>query len=207
MTIELQEIVKPAPFAHLKTRGARPTAKKVAEDKDDDKKEPEDEKDAKACPKVEDEDTDAKKAEDEKPEDKDDEKDEKGKKAKGKKKVKAEDDEKDDEKAEDKQEDDDDEKKEDARKAERSRIKSIMAHGGAQAEYLAYETDLSVEVALGILAKAPEAKKQGLSEKMETVPAATLIPGDPNAKAEDNLPTDPRAREIVLAGQWRRGKI
>ena len=201
MTLELTEIVKPTPFAHMKKSAiVRPIAAKKAEDDEEKKKDPEDDKEDKkdSKKKVEDNDGDQSKAED-KPED--DDKDSK----KGKKKVKAEDDDDDGDEDEPKKKDD----KKDARAAERTRIKAIMTAGAAnpeQAEYLAYETNMSAEQALNILkfSKAPEASKDSLASKMETVPESIFFPGEPKAGLE--LSMNPTVRLVQEANERRHGK-
>jgi hypothetical protein len=200
MTTELLEVVKASPFANLKkSASARPiAAKKVADEED--KKDPEDEKDPKkdSKKKVEDEDESAK-AEDEP---KDDEKDSKKGKAK---KAKADEDGDDDEPKKD--------DKKDARSDERARIKAIMAAGTAnleQAEYLAYETDMSSEQALGILkfSKAPEASTEiGLAAKMQTVPASTVITGDASDSLGLALSDNPVVRMVQTQNLRNHGKI
>src|ERR1017187_7562510 len=195
MTELLQEIVKPAPFAHLKKSAAlRPVAaKKVAEDdeKDKDKDPPKDDKDAK---KSEDEGDNSSKAEDKDDDGDDDKKD--SRKSKGKKKVKAED-------------DDGDDDKKDARSAERARIESILtscAENPEQAAYLAFKTDMSAETALGILkfSKSSVAKTKDLSARMETVPESTFVEGEPSTDLE--LSKNPTVRLMQEANERRHGK-
>lgn len=88
--------------------------------------------------------------------------------------------------------------------AERARVRGILQHAEAAgrqqlAEHLAYETDLSVEQAAGMLAKAPKAAEQNL-DASTSLDRMMANEEQPNVTA-DGGNTEPTKAQAI-AGSW-----